>query len=217
MDATLREATAAWLRDPRVDAVAVALRQGRLSAFPTETVFALAADLRDSDAVAALYAFKRRSQAKPLALLVADIDMARRVALFNDRAQRVAESLWPGPLTLVLPAAAGLQTPALAGGRTIGLRCPAHPLALAIVHRSGGALAATSLNAAGSAPALTAREARVALANCDARCDAIVMDDAPPAPSAEASTVVVLGGCAADDVILRAGAVTGEQISFCAP
>jgi L-threonylcarbamoyladenylate synthase len=133
--------------DPGIARAADLLRAGGLVAFPTETVYGLGADGLNPQAVARIYAAKGRPPTNPLILHVADAGEARAlVAEWPDDAQRLADRFWPGPLTLVLSAAAVVPSLVRAGGPTVALRCPAHPVALALVRAAGRPLAAPSAN-----------------------------------------------------------------------
>lgn len=123
------------------------LRSGGLVAFPTETVYGLGADGLNPEAVARIYQAKGRPSSNPLILHVADIEEARYLASeWPPEAQALAERFWPGPLTLVLPAATYIPAIVRAGNPTVALRCPAHPVALALVRATGRPLAAPSAN-----------------------------------------------------------------------
>jgi L-threonylcarbamoyladenylate synthase len=127
------------------------LRAGRLVAFPTETVYGLGANALDAEAVARIYAVKRRPATSPLIVHVASVEMAQSlVAIWPDIADRLASQFWPGPLTLVLekelekqPAIPAIVTANLP---TVGLRIPSHPIALALIEAAGVPLAAPSAN-----------------------------------------------------------------------
>ena len=127
-----------------------ALRAGGLVVLPTETVYGLAADARDGEAVARLYESKGRPRFNPLIVHVADLAAAEAVAVFDARAQRVAEAAWPGPLTLVLPARQdAVSDLARAGLDTVAVRVPAHPLARDLLAAFGGPVVAPSANRSG--------------------------------------------------------------------
>src|SRR5881628_3771468 len=116
------------------EAAARCLREGRLVAFPTETVYGLGADATNAAAIARLYEAKGRPSFNPLIAHVGDLAAARLIARFETRASALAEAFWPGPLTLVLPktkdcAVADLAT---AGLDSVAIRVPAHALARAI-------------------------------------------------------------------------------------
>ena len=123
------------------------LRSGGLVAFPTETVYGLGADGLNPEAVARIYEAKGRPSNNPLILHVPDIAAARElVSEWPPEAQALAERFWPGPLTLVLPAAPHVPEIVRAGNPTVALRCPDHPVALALLRAAGRPLAAPSAN-----------------------------------------------------------------------
>lgn len=130
---------------------AALLRQGALVAFPTETVYGLGADARNDRAVAAIFAAKDRPRFNPLIVHVPDVGVARHLAVFDARAEALAQAFWPGPLTLVLPlrADAGLSPLVTAGLTSVAIRVPAHPVAAALLLAFGGPLAAPSANPSG--------------------------------------------------------------------
>ena len=137
------------------DAIAEASRlilAGEPVAVPTETVYGLAADATNAEAVARIYEAKRRPSFNPLIVHVRDLEAARKIGVFDDSARTLAERHWPGPLTLVVPVRkdAGIASIVTAGLPTIGLRVPAHPAMQALLRASARALAAPSANASGS-------------------------------------------------------------------
>src|SRR5271157_3306039 len=138
-----------------INRAAQLLRAGRLVAFPTETVYGLGANALDAEAVARIYAVKRRPSASPLIVHVESIAMAQSlVTNWPEIAYRLARRFWPGPLTLVLEKQLDKQLnnqPVIpdivtAGLPTVGLRMPAHPIALALIRAAGVPLAAPSAN-----------------------------------------------------------------------
>jgi len=140
------------------------LADGELVGFPTDTVYGIAADPYREEAVAALANLKGRDKSKPLALLVADMDQAISLVKFSDAALDLAEEHWPGGLTLVLRRIESV--PEWIGdsqARTVGVRCPAHPVALELLE-AFGPLVVTSANRSGDSPALSADEAAASLA-----------------------------------------------------
>ena len=169
------------------------LKRGELVVVPTETVYGVAARADAPDAMARLYAAKGRDEAKRIALFAADLAAARAAGAQADEiAERLAAAFWPGPLTLVLPAAAG---------EWIGLRCPDHPVALAWLRALDGIVpAVTSANRSGAPAAKTAVEAWDALAPHVA----LALDAGPVAVGA-ASTVVKVAAGAVE--ILRPGPI----------
>lgn len=146
-----------------IDEALEALSAGNCVVYPTETFYALGADATSASALERLFALKRRETDKPVALIVADLPMARQVAeRIPEAALRLAEKFWPGPLTMVLPARRGLH-PALVGpDGGVGLRVSSNPVAHSLVRRFGRPLTATSANLAGRPPASSLEEARAA-------------------------------------------------------
>ncbi|MFM7345605.1 MAG: L-threonylcarbamoyladenylate synthase [Tagaea sp.] len=186
---------------------AVSLRAGRLVAFPTETVYGLGARADDPAAVARIYAAKGRPRFNPLIAHVPDFGAARRIASFDARAELLAASFWPGPLTLVLPArAGGVCAAARAGLDSVGVRIPSHPVARALLRRAGVPIAAPSANPSGKLSPTTARDVAQGLG---ARVD-FVLDGGPCAVGLE-STIVDLTGPHAR--LLRPGGVPVEAIA----
>jgi L-threonylcarbamoyladenylate synthase len=127
------------------------IRDGAPVAVPTETVYGLAADATNAGAVAAIYAAKGRPAFNPLIVHVQDLDQAERLGRFSEGARRLAATLWPGPLTMVLPlrAESGLAPGVTAGLSSVALRCPLHPAMRALLAACGRPLAAPSANASG--------------------------------------------------------------------
>lgn len=130
---------------------------GSLVAFPTETVYGLGADAFRNEAVEAVFRLKGRPSGNPLIVHVSGPEMARRVvAHWPAEAQRLAGAFWPGPLTLVLPRSPELPDSVTAGGPTVGVRCPDHPVALALIEASGRPLVGPSANPSGRISPTTA-------------------------------------------------------------
>lgn len=137
------------------EAIAEAARlilNGEPVAVPTETVYGLAADATNSEAVARIYAAKGRPSFNPLIVHVPDLRAAEALAKFEDGARELAQAHWPGPLTLVLEkrADAHLASLVTAGLDTVAVRVPAHPAMQALLQRTGRLLAAPSANASGT-------------------------------------------------------------------
>jgi L-threonylcarbamoyladenylate synthase len=192
--------------DEALSAAAAALRAGGLVILPTETVYGLAADAANAQAVAAVYAAKGRPQFNPLIAHVADLAAAERAAAFDERARALAAAFWPGPLTLVLPARAegGVCDLARAGLDTVAVRAPAHPAAQALLRAFGGPLVAPSANRSGRPSPTTWADAMgetgaAAAASLDGGACAVGLE----------STVVALLDAPR---LLRPGAVTRDQI-----
>jgi len=129
--------------------------------YPTETFYGLGADATSPRALECLFAAKHREPGKPVGLIVADLAMARQVAAeIPANALRLADSFWPGPLTMVLPARAELDPALIGSDGGVGLRVSPNPIAHALVRRFGRPLTATSANLAGEPPAETLEQAR---------------------------------------------------------
>jgi len=123
------------------------LRAGQVVALPTETVYGLAANALDAEAVARIYEIKGRPAHNPIIVHVAGLEMARRcVATWPPSADKLAAAFWPGPLTLVLPRSKEIPDAVTAGGTTVGVRCPSHPIIQAVIRECGFPLAAPSAN-----------------------------------------------------------------------
>ncbi len=129
-----------------VERAAELIRAGKLVAFPTETVYGLGANALDAAAVARIFEAKGRPRTSPLIVHVDSVAMARELAArWPDAAETLARKYWPGPLTLVVPKL-GIPDIVTAGLPTVGLRMPAHPLALALIRAAGVPIAAPSAN-----------------------------------------------------------------------
>lgn len=180
---------------------------GQTVAVPTETVYGLAADARNSDAVARIYAAKGRPSFNPLIVHVADVAMARALAEMDDLAERLAGAFWPGPLTLVLPVRpdAGLSPLVMAGLPTVAIRCAAHPAMRALIEASRAPLAAPSANRSGAISPTSAEHVRLSLGG---RIP-LILDGGPTARGIE-STIAAPG--AGHIRLLRPGPVTAEML-----
>jgi L-threonylcarbamoyladenylate synthase len=133
------------------------LQHGGLVAFPTDTVYGLAAIPFKSECVEGLFSAKGRNSSRAIAILIGDYpDLNRIVRYFDERSLKLAQRFWPGPLTLVVPKLAGLPAE-LSQDETIGVRMPDHPVALALL-RNIGPLAVTSANLSGKPTVTTAEE-----------------------------------------------------------
>jgi L-threonylcarbamoyladenylate synthase len=173
---------------------------------PTETVYGLAADAADARAVAKVYAAKGRPSFNPLIAHVADVAAARRIARFDDRAERLAQAFWPGPLTLVLPVAdpAAVCDLARAGLDTVAVRAPSHPLARRLLEAFGGPLVAPSANRSGRPSPTTFADA----VEETGAAAAAALDGGPCAVGLESTVVALLD----EARLLRPGAVTRAAI-----
>ena len=139
-----------------------ALHAGDVVVYPTETVYGLGADARSARAIEALLTLKGRGATKGISVLVADLDSARALLATEPpaEARALAAAFWPGALTIVLPAAAGV-VPALCGpGGGVGLRCSSDPVARELLATFGDPITSTSANPSGAAPAVSVDQAK---------------------------------------------------------
>lgn len=173
---------------------------------PTETVYGLAADAANALAVAAIYEAKGRPAFNPLIAHVSDVAMARRIARFDDRAERLAAAFWPGPLTLVLPVAdtSAVCDLARAGLDTVAVRAPDHAVARALISALGRPVVAPSANRSGRPSPTTFADA----IDETGSAPAAALDGGPCAVGLESTVVALLD----DARLLRPGAVTRDQI-----
>lgn len=180
------------------------IRDGLVVAYPTDTLYGLAVDPRSAAAVRRLFELKGRPEASALTLIAADAAQVRLAGEMTAAADRLAARWWPGPLTIVVRARAGLATEMLAGGTTVGVRVPDQAVARALAEAAGFCITATSANRSGEAPASAAETVADALP----RVDAIL--DGGPSRGGVPSTMV---NAADDDVsLIRAGAVPWERV-----
>lgn len=190
-----------------IERAAQLIRAGRLVAFPTETVYGLGADATNDRAVAAIFAAKGRPAFNPLIAHVLDAAEARRHVVWNDTAERLAASFWPGPLTLVLPRIEGcrLSLLASAGLDTAAVRAPSHPIARDLIAASGVPIAAPSANRSG---AISPTRPEHVVESLGDAVDLVI--DGGPCDVGLESTVLDL--TTSKPTLLRPGGVTREAI-----
>lgn len=194
--------------EPGLLRAAELLRSGGTVAFPTETVYGLGANALDAAAVAKIFEAKQRPRWDPVIVHVCDRTMLHRVAEIPASLAKNVEALmtafWPGPLTLLLPRTAAVPDAVTAGRPLVGVRMPAHPVALALIQAAGVPVAAPSANRFGRTSPTTAAHV---LEDLDGRMDAVL--DGGAATVGVESTVFDVGQM----LIYRPGAVTAEMIS----
>jgi L-threonylcarbamoyladenylate synthase len=190
-----------------VPAAAAALRRGGLIILPTETVYGLACDAADPRAVAAVFEAKGRPRFNPLIAHVADLGIAERLAALDDRALALAESFWPGPLTLVAPIKdpAAVCDLARAGLDTLAVRVPAHPLARELLGAFGGPVVAPSANRSGRPSPTTFADAVAETGFASAAA----LDGGACVVGLESTVIALLNG---PPRLLRPGGVTRRAI-----
>lgn len=181
------------------------LRRGGVVAIPTETVYGLAASALDPVAVAKVFAIKGRPTHHPLIVHLAAASQLVGWGVVDRRAELLARAFWPGPLTLIVPRGP-LALDAVTGGlETVGVRVPAHPVALALLERFGGGLAAPSANRFGFVSPTTADHVAQDLAGED-----IGLVDGGPCEVGIESTIVDVSG--ERPALLRLGKITREEV-----
>jgi L-threonylcarbamoyladenylate synthase len=183
------------------------LRAGQVVALPTETVYGLAANALDPQAVAKIFEIKGRPSANPVIVHIADLPMAKRCArFFPPLAEQLAKAFWPGPLTLILPRAETIPKIVTAGGETIGIRWPSHPLMQAVIRECGFPLAAPSANLSNQISPTNAAHVQKQL---DGRIS-IIVDGGQSAVGIESS---VLDLTVTPPQILRPGMIHAESFA----
>ncbi|WP_183941529.1 L-threonylcarbamoyladenylate synthase [Sphingorhabdus rigui] len=195
--------------DAAITAAMELLRSGQIVAIPTETVYGLAADASNADAVAKIYAAKGRPDFNPLIVHVADQLAAENLAEFSPMAHQLAQAFWPGPLTLVLPlrADADIAGAVTAGLPTIALRCPAHPVMQALLKKTGLNIAAPSANKSGGISPTRAEHVLAGLGGAVP----MILDGGPCSAGLESTIVAVRDN---GWQILRPGPVTAADIEL---
>ena len=182
------------------------LRQGGLVAFPTDTVYGLGASANLPQAVEKVYQVKQRPRDRALPLLLADISQISEVAYpVSQVAWRLAHAFLPGALTLVLPKSKSVPDIITAGGKTVAVRVPAHPIPVALARGLGTPIVGTSANISGQPSPLTAGEVSIQFGN---KMELII--DGGRCPGGRESTVVDVTGEV--PVMLREGAIAREKL-----
>ncbi len=186
------------------------LQRGELLGLPTETVYGLAADASNDAAVAQIFAAKGRPADHPLIVHVADASSAAHFAQeIPAFAQALMQAFWPGPLTLIVPRLSGVALAATGGQNSVGLRCPSHPVAQAVLRAAAGlgvwGVAAPSANRFGRVSPTTAQHVQEELGT-----ELLVLDGGPCAVGIESTIVDCTRGV---PVLLRPGAITRAQIA----
>ncbi|MGH7637016.1 MAG: L-threonylcarbamoyladenylate synthase, partial [Gemmatimonadaceae bacterium] len=183
------------------------LRAGRLVAFPTETVYGLGANALDEAAVQRIYDAKGRPAINPIIVHVASLAAARELALdWPVAADAIARAFWPGPVTIVVRKQSAVPDIVSAGGDTVGLRVPAHPLALALIEQARVPVAAPSANLSTQISPTSAQHVEGGLGE---RVD-LIIDGGPTTVGIESTVVDVTG---ATPCVLRPGMIGRDAIA----
>ena len=189
-----------------IEKAAEVIQGGGLVAFPTETVYGLGADALSPDAVQRIFQAKGRPADNPLIVHVEGKEAAARVGQVDGRSRRLMDLFWPGPLTLVIAAAAGIPGEVTGGLDTVAVRMPAHTVAIDLIRRSGAPIAAPSANRSGR-PSPTTAEA--VLEDLKGRIE-LILDAGPTAVGVESTVLDVTGD---RPVLLRPGGVSLEVLN----
>ena len=200
-----------------IDAAARALEAGRLVAFPTETVYGLGADAENPAAIAAIYAAKGRPSNHPVIVhLAPGADIGRWATAIPEEAHRLIAAFWPGPLTLILKRAPGVPAAVAGGQDSIGLRCPSHPVAQALLlaFRGGqGGIAAPSANRFGHVSPTTAAHVLDEFGSGPGSPLAAVLDGGASQVGIESTIVDLSRMDSSGPALLRPGQISAEQIA----
>ena len=204
-DRGMRLSVAADTPDGAAIARAVAVLQADgLVAFPTDTLYGIAADPRSDRAVARLFSIKGRDAQSAIPLIAGDAEQAMAAGQFGERETRLAERFWPGPLSIVVRARPGLSPAVTGADETVAIRVPAHTVARALPQAFGFCVTATSANRSGAPPPASAHGVMETLPGLD------LLLDAGPAPGGPPSTIVAFD--ADGPVLVRAGAVAWDRV-----
>ena len=188
---------------------AAILRSGGIVAYPTDTLYGLAANPASAAAMAQLYRNKGRPVDLAIPLIASGIAQIEAAGgALGPATRRLAEAFWPGPLTLVIPAWPGLDPSVHAGRGTVAIRVPDHPVACMLAEACGWPITATSANKSGEPSTMAPEAVRLALA---ADLDGLI--DGGPSPGGPPSTIVDAAGGAPR--LLRAGAVPWDRVLEC--
>ena len=190
--------------EPQLAEAVTAIRRGGVVAFPTDTLYGLAADPRQPDALRRLMDLKGRAAEKTVALIAGSLEQAREVAILDEHALRLATLYWPGPLTLVVPAQPHIQEPVRSATGHVGVRVPSHIVARALATAAGTPLTATSANPSGSPATADPDEVVRLLPGLEILVDAGILAGGPP------STLVQLDHGVAR--VLREGAIATARV-----
>jgi L-threonylcarbamoyladenylate synthase len=189
---------------PEIARAAELILAGRLVAFPTETVYGLGANALDPEAVARIFAAKGRPRTSPLIVHVDSIEMARTLASqWSDAADLLARRYWPGPLSLVVPKRPIVPDIVTAGLPTVGLRMPAHPLALELIRAAGTPIAAPSANRFTALSPTAAAHIPEALAD-------FTLDGGPARVGIESTVLSLVGS----PTLLRPGVISASELEL---
>jgi L-threonylcarbamoyladenylate synthase len=189
---------------PAIAAAVDVLRAGGVVAFPTDTLYGLAVDPRRENAVARLFGLKGRDARTAMPLVASDLDQAMLAGEIGSREVRLAQTFWPGPLSLAVPPRPCIARHVLGSEETVAIRVPAHGVARALAAAFGFCVTATSANISGHPPSASAEAVAVALPDID------LLLDGGPAPGGPPSTIVAFDRNG--PLLRRAGAIAWDRV-----
>jgi L-threonylcarbamoyladenylate synthase len=194
-------------QEKKIDDVAKVLYAGGIIGYPTETIYGIGCSAYNNSAVQRIYDLKGRDQSKAMILIAADLlQVQELVKSIPDAAEKLMESFWPGPLTMVFEASEKLHQYAIKSSKTIAIRIPACPICLSLLKSCDFPIVSTSANKSGSAPAITAQEVETVFGD---QLDLII--DGGSTPSNAPSTVVDV--TRSPIKIIREGAISELEIN----
>lgn len=197
-----------------IEEAARRLRAGGLVAFPTETVYGLGADALNAEAVRRVFLAKGRPSHNPLIVHVDGEAMARRVvSAWPEEARRLAEAFWPGPLTIVLPKAEGVPAEVTAGGATVAVRRPDHPVAEALIRAFGGPIVGPSANRSGHVSPTASAHVRMEFPESEGELGVLVLEGGPCRVGLESTVVKVDPGGLEAPRVLRPGVIGADELA----
>ena len=190
-----------------------ALKNGGIVAYPTETFYGLAVDPENDQAIDSLYALKKREKTKPISLLVPDLEyLSKLVSSIPKPYEKLIESFWPGPLTLIFPVLNNVLLKLIGGDKTIAIRISSNPVAEKLCVAMGKAITATSANVSGEPALITATE----VANLWGDKIACIIDGGS-APGGKGSTILRYSENKNECHIIRGGAISRDAITAILP
>jgi L-threonylcarbamoyladenylate synthase len=198
-------ATATGDRAAALAAAVDVLRRGGIVAFPTDTLYGLAADPASDAAMERLFEVKGRDRAQAIPLIAADLDQASAAGQLGSDERRLAAAFWPGPLSVVVAAHPSLSRLAVADDGSVAIRVPAHPLARELAAAFGACLTATSANISGHSPSASPDDVAASVGD---RIDLLL--DGGAAPGGAPSTIVSVRSGAA--TLVRAGVIAWDRV-----
>jgi L-threonylcarbamoyladenylate synthase len=181
------------------------IAEGGVVAIPTDTVYGIAASLAHPSAIERIFEIKGRPENQPLPVLVSSLGALSHLVYLDDAVVPLLDAFWPGPLTVVLPAASRLPEHVLGPGDRVGVRLPNHYSAIEVIEKAGGAIACTSANRSGQPPAANALEVAESIGS-----DVDLILDGGVAPGGVASTVVAIDGLTLR--FIREGAISMAEV-----